>query len=170
MSSAPVAPLGAPVAPPRALRDRVALLFAQWFGSGLSPVAPGTVGALATLPLYFLLREVPASEYWLVVTLITLAGVVASEYAARALGEDDPSSVVIDEVAGVLIALGLVRGGPIWIEAAAWLLFRLFDITKPGVIDRAQYLEPAGVGIMADDVLAGFVAGGLALGLGAFFG
>jgi phosphatidylglycerophosphatase A len=69
----------------------------------------------------------------------------------------------------VLIALGFVRGHLAY-EALAWVGFRFFDITKPGPIDRVQYLSPPGLGIMADDILAGLVSGGLAALLLAFFG
>ncbi|HSC87990.1 MAG TPA: phosphatidylglycerophosphatase A, partial [Polyangiaceae bacterium] len=150
---------------PRGISDRLALLLAQWFGSGLSPKAPGTVGSLATIPLYWLLRDAPLPLYLGAVAVSIALGIWASGRAAALLGDDDPQSVVIDEVAGVLIALGFVRG--FWpLELMAWLLFRAFDITKPGPIDRVQYLTPAGVGIMADDVLAGLLAGIVALGLG----
>lgn len=73
--------------------------------------------------------------------------------------------MVIDEVAGVLIAMGLVANGPLWGLAVAWVLFRVLDITKPWLIDKAQYLEPEGLGIMADDLLAGLVAGALSLAI-----
>lgn len=156
------APLSTPRAP-RDLAERVALLLAEWFGAGRSPIAPGTVGALATIPLYLLIRQLPGPLYFGLVALLTVVGIWASEWASRILGDGDPSRVVIDEVLGVLIALGFVRGAGWPYEALAWLAFRLFDITKPGLIDKAQYLEPPGVGIMADDVLAGLLAGLVAL-------
>jgi phosphatidylglycerophosphatase A len=90
-----------------------------------------------------------------------MLGVWASERCSEILADHDPGSVVIDEVAGVLIALGLVRFAPLWVLAAAWVCFRVLDITKPSLIDKAQQLRPAGVGIMADDVLAGLAAGAL---------
>lgn len=145
----------------KAAGDRFAQLIGQWFGTGLSPVAPGTVGSLGALPLFFVLRQLPWAAYWGVTLLVVLLGVWAAERCTTLLGDDDPGSVVIDEVAGVLIALGFVQHAPYWILAAAWLLFRLFDITKPSLIDKAQELRPAGVGIMADDVLAGLAAGAL---------
>jgi phosphatidylglycerophosphatase A len=72
------------------------------------------------------------------------------------MGEKDPSCVVIDEVAGALIALGLA--GPNR-RLLSLILFRAFDIVKPGPINRVQRAEPAGWGIMADDLLAGAAAG-----------
>lgn len=136
-----------------------ARLFATWFGSGYSKVAPGTVGSVCTLPLYALLENAPVAVYWSVAVAVTLLGVWSAERTARELDDEDPGSVVIDEVAGVLIALGLARGLGWSALAAAFVLFRVFDIVKPGPIDWAQNLRPPGVGIMADDVLAGAAAG-----------
>lgn len=140
----------------------IARLIAEWFGTGQSPLAPGTAGSLGTLPLFWLMARLEAGLYWGLTVLIILLGVWAAGVRAEELGDEDPSSVVIDEVVGVLLALGLVRSyaWPYW--ALAWVLFRVLDIKKPWIIDRAQELEPAGVGIMADDVLAGLTAGGLA--------
>lgn len=144
------------------LSDRLALLVAQWFGCGLSPRAPGTAGSLGALPLFWLLSALSPSAYWLSTLLLTGAGFWSSQRVAVLLDEKDPSSVVVDEVAGVLIALGMVASEPPWVWALAWILFRLLDIKKPWLIDRVQYLRPAAVGIMADDLLAGGVAGALA--------
>jgi phosphatidylglycerophosphatase A len=148
----------------------LARLIGQWFGTGLSPVAPGTVGSLGAVPLFLLLRELPLAAYWSATAALTLLGVWAAERCAKLLGDDDPGSVVIDEVVGVLIALGLVRHEGMWNVADAWVLFRVLDIVKPWLIDKAQRLRPAGVGIMADDVLAGLVAGALAAAIAPFWG
>ncbi len=113
------------------------------------------------LPFFWFLRSLDVLVYWSITAFVCALGVVVSNRCAVLLNDDDPSSVVIDEVAGVLIALGCVMSGPLWVMGVAWSLFRLFDITKPWLIDRAQYLPPAGLGIMADDILAGMVAGGL---------
>jgi phosphatidylglycerophosphatase A len=100
-----------------------------------------------------------------------LAGVPASGRVAALKGRKDPSGIVIDEVAGQAIALVLLHaalpadaGGPLrWgLVGLAFGLFRLFDIAKPGWIDRAQSL-PGGWGVMADDLLAGTLAGILAV-------
>jgi len=145
------------------LLDRIGLTLGEWFGCGRSPFAPGTVGAVGTVPLYLCLRAVPEWTYWLVTFAISAVGIWASEVSARVLGDKDPSRVVIDEVAGTLLALGCVRGLLVP-ELLAFVLFRLLDITKPGPIDRVQYWKPTGLGIMIDDVLAGICAGALARG------
>ncbi len=138
---------------------KVAQALATWFGCGRAPIAPGTFGALGALPLHFVLRRANPLAYFAVAAAVTALGVWAAQKTAEALGEEDPQSVVIDEVAGVLIALGFVRGRGLTAEALAWALFRAFDIVKPGPVDRLQHLKPEGVGIMADDVLAGLLAG-----------
>lgn len=143
--------------------DRLGLTLGEWFGCGRSRFAPGTVGALGTLPLYVCLREAPTWSYWLVSLTLCAIGLWASEVSARVLGEKDPGRVVIDEVAGTLLALGCVRGLLVP-EILAFGLFRLLDITKPGPIDRVQYWKPSGLGIMIDDILAGLCAGALARG------
>jgi phosphatidylglycerophosphatase A len=138
---------------------RIARWIATWFGSGRSPVAPGTAGSLAALPLHFALRSLSPGLHLGAVAAMVLLGIWASDRVAQELGEDDPDSVVIDEVAGTLIALGIVRARGSSAAVLAFLLFRALDIAKPGVIDRVQRARPKGVGIMADDVLAGLCAG-----------
>ena len=90
------------------------------------------------------------------IALAIALGVPAATIAARESGRKDPGFVVIDEVAGQLVALVLIR--PDWKHAAlALLLFRLFDIFKPWPIRKLEAL-PAGTGIMLDDIAAGLFA------------
>jgi phosphatidylglycerophosphatase A len=137
---------------------------AEWFGSGRLPKAPGTFGSAAALPLALYLGSLSLAEYAATTFALLALGTVAADRASHILGDKDPQSVVIDEVIGVLLAHAFVRTGPLWAQALAWLLFRFFDIKKPGPIYRVQFWKPNGVGIMADDVLAGIVAGASALG------
>lgn len=131
----------------------VSYILATGFGSGLSPFAPGTAGsAFAIVFVWFMYP----SAWWAQVLLAaaaSLVGVWVSAYVSSDLGKKDPSMVVIDEIAGVLICF---IGVPInlWTLLVGFLLFRLFDIWKPGPIG---YLEscPGGWGIMLDDMLAG---------------
>ncbi len=147
----------------RSWSDSVTLVLGQWFFTGRSPIAPGTVGSLFTIPLFLVARTWSDLAYWGLTGIVSLGGTFISDRCATLLGEKDPSSVVIDEVAGVLIAMGCVMHASAWFWALAWSLFRLLDIAKPWLIDRVQYLEPKGLGIMADDLLAGLCAGGIAL-------
>ena len=139
--------------------DRAALALATWFGCGFAPKAPGTVGALGAIPLHAALCLVHPGLHAALVVLVCGVGTWASHRASIVWNEKDPQRVVIDEVAGVLIAMGMVRGAGLWPAALGFALFRLFDITKPGPIRRAERLPPVGFGIMADDLLAGLVAG-----------
>lgn len=139
-----------------------ARLIATWFGCGRSPKAPGTVGSIGAVPLHLALSTLGPVPHAAAVVALTLLGTWAAGEVARAEGIEDPQSVVIDEVCGTLIAMGMVSGSSLGIRALSIGLFRLFDIWKPGPIDSAQRLEPAGVGIMADDVLAGLLAGAMA--------
>lgn len=146
----------------RSLGDKLLLATARWFGAGCAPKAPGTFGSLAAVPLAGLLMRAHVLVYWAVAAGIVGLGIHASQRASELLGEEDPQSVVIDEVAGVMLSLGFVLSGPLWTQALAFVLFRWLDITKPGPIFRVQFVQPAGLGIMADDVLAGLGAGLLA--------
>ncbi len=134
-----------------------ARVIALWFGCGLSPVAPGTVGSLAAVALAVLLAKYAAFAPWrfAVLGLVLIpVGVWAAGFEERACGKTDPGSVVVDEVAGQWIALGGAAnlGWPAMLGAFA--LFRLFDIWKPFPIGRLQSLR-GGWGIMADDIVAG---------------
>jgi len=147
-----------------------ARLLATWFGCGLSPKAPGTVGSLGAVPLHLALSMLGPVPHVAAVVALTAAGTWAANEIARAEGIEDPQKVVIDEVAGTLIAMGMVSGSSWGIRLLALALFRLLDITKPGPIDSVQRLEPPGVGIMADDVLAGLAAGAMAYSVSALLG
>ena len=128
------------------------------FGSGFSPFAPGTAGALLAsiiwIALYFLL---PFSwVLWLTAALVivfTFAGIWAADKLETYWGED-PSRVVVDEMVGVWIALLAAPSGSVWYGLGAFALFRLFDIFKPLGIRRMESF-PGGFGVMMDDILAG---------------
>jgi len=145
-------------------------LLATWFGCGLSPKAPGTVGSIGAVPLHLALSLLGPLPHAAAIAALSVVGVWASNEVAKAEGIEDPQKVVIDEVCGTLIAMGMVSGGSVGIRLLALGLFRVLDITKPGPIDSVQRLEPAGVGIMADDVLAGLAAGAMAYSVSALLG
>jgi phosphatidylglycerophosphatase A len=142
--------------------DRTAFVIGTWFGCGESPKAPGTVGSLGAVPLHFLLSRLPLAQHCGAIVLITVLGTWAAQRISDALGQKDPQRVVVDEVAGVLIAMACVRNSTPWMAVAGFVLFRFFDITKIGPIRAAEHARPAGLGIMADDLVAGVFAGILA--------
>lgn len=141
------------------MTPQAARALATWFGCGLSPVAPGTVGALGALPLHLALRLLPAPLRWAAIAAVTVVGIRAAGVVAEQEGSEDPQLVVIDEVAGALIAMALVAGRGPGAEALAWVLFRAFDIAKPGPVRAAERVKPVGAGIVLDDVVAGILAG-----------
>lgn len=150
---------------PKDLARNPILLLAFGFGSGLAPHGPGTWGSMVAIPLAAYLLPYPNS--FLVATLlITLVGIPICGMAAEKLGVHDHGGIVWDEIAGQMIAciplfylpesITLVAG-----LGLAFVLFRLFDIAKPWPIRWADKSVHGGLGIMLDDVLAGFAAAGV---------
>ena len=132
-------------------------LLATWFGIGLLRPAPGTWGTLAGALLWFFLPHAH-TWIWLILPLfILLAWYVCAE-VNKDSDSDDHSSIVIDEVAGILVALAFVPHTALaYFEAFA--LFRLFDIWKPWPISWVDKNIKGGWGILFDDLLAGLFAG-----------
>lgn len=137
------------------MRRPIARLVASGLGSGFAPVAPGTVGSVAALGLGALMLGFAPMALPLAVIGATLAGL----WSVRASGvEDDPGWVVIDEFAGMWIALLPLADDPVAPLALllAFVVFRLLDIVKPGPIGWADR-QGGPAGVMADDVIAGAV-------------
>lgn len=135
--------------------NRLSLAIASVFGAGYFPVASGTfASALALLPA-LALRGHPWG-YAAVVLVLGVLGVWSSGVAERILGEKDPHRIVIDEVAGMFIAMAWLPSHWAY-PLAAFVLFRIFDVWKPTPARQAQDL-PGGWGVMADDVIAGLYA------------
>jgi phosphatidylglycerophosphatase A len=155
---------------------RIAWWLATGFGSGYLRPAPGTWGTLSGLLAWrFLVLALSHTGWpfapWLLITAplaLSLLAVWAADRVAKETGLKDPSFIVVDEWAGIWFALTpLLFTIPLqpqpWLLWAArlggpFLLFRLFDIWKPGLVDAAQDL-PGGWGVVLDDVLAGLLAG-----------
>jgi phosphatidylglycerophosphatase A len=136
----------------------IATYAATLFGVGRSPVAPGTVASLVTLPIAWLAMSLGGPIALVSLALVTAAlGTWACDIYAKDSGAHDPSECVIDEMAGQLLACALA---PLSFAGfvLAFLLFRLFDISKLWPISEAEKLR-GGLGIVADDVVAGLMAG-----------
>ena len=160
--------------PPSEKKTLWAWALGTFFGAGLLKPGPGTYGSIAAVLLWFgaahLLHPAPvalAIGTAIAALAATLIGIPAATIVARESGREDPGHVVIDEVAGQLIALIAIPAD--WRHAAvSLLLFRIFDILKPPPIRQLERL-PGGTGIMLDDVAAGLFALLLAQMIRVFF-
>ena len=140
----------------------LARLIGTWFYLGYFPKGPGTAGSLGALlvgiPLALYL-EWPAAAFALLALALLGPAIWAADRMAREGGSKDPQIVVVDEVVGQWIALA---GAPLlnWqYILGAFVLFRLFDIWKPWPVSWADRSIAGGLGVMADDMLAGLLAG-----------
>ena len=123
------------------------------FGSGLAPLAPGTAGTLAAVPLAAAMKLLPAVVFWPLLLLLFLAGIRFCDVASRQMGQHDPGAIVWDEIVAYILAVAFLPLHWVWL-AAAFVLFRLFDILKPWPVRLADERFGGGFGIMFDDVLA----------------
>lgn len=130
--------------------------------SGLSPKAPGTVGSFVALILGMgLLQIVSISTLFLLSLLISVIAVKQINIYEKETGEHDSSSIVIDELAGMWITMGVAGvSADNWIIALiAFIYFRIFDIWKPSIIGKIDKNIQGGWGVMGDDMVAGLFAG-----------
>lgn len=125
------------------------------FGSGLSAKAPGTVGTIAAVPLYLAMAGLHPVIYAGIVFIAFIAGIAVCDWVARDMAVKDPGAIVWDEFVGLWIALFMLPEGWYWL-LSGFLLFRLFDILKPWPVGYFDRKLVGGVGIMVDDVAAGF--------------
>jgi len=138
-------------------KGKIVLFFATGAHVGNVPFAPGTFGSLLGLVVCFLLTTVPISVATIIVVALILFSVWVSEHAEKMMGEKDPGSVVIDEVAGMVVTM---IGIPFGVVTAitGFILFRLMDIVKPPPVRFFQDDLAGGAGIVMDDVAAGIIA------------
>jgi phosphatidylglycerophosphatase A len=120
--------------------------------AGFSPVAPGTAGTLVALIIVALLN-LPPVLYVFMTLAVTGVGIIAAERVEEILQKKDPGCIVIDEVAGYFVAVAFLPHTMGYL-IAAFFLFRFFDIVKPPPANMLQRLK-GGVGVMADDIVAG---------------
>ncbi|ADH85068.1 phosphatidylglycerophosphatase A family protein [Desulfurivibrio alkaliphilus] len=137
--------------------DKLIMLLATGFGLGRLPKAPGTWGTLAAFPVHWAIMGLSWQLYALSLAGIIVLAVIISGMAEKILDRPDPGMVVIDEVAGMLIALIAVPATfTAWL--LAFVLFRFFDILKPFPIRFIDRRCHGGLGIVLDDLLAGLYA------------
>ena len=156
------APVRVVIKPRRLPGDRgpaplLALTWSSFFGSGYFPLAPGTAGTAAAIPLWWLLRApaVPLWAYFAATAAVTLTGIAAADRAGRYYGVADSGHIVIDEVAGYLLTMAFLPREPLP-AIAGFLWFRLFDVLKPWPA-RFFDVDPRwknGAGVVLDDIFA----------------
>jgi len=141
--------------------------------SGLSPKAPGTMGTLVSLPLgMFILIYFDSVTLFLAATLISIIAIKVIDKYELESGNHDDQRIVIDELAGMWYALSIapamgvalnqvtnLENGFLIQSILSFILFRYFDITKPSIIGRIDRDAKGGIGVMGDDIIAGFAAG-----------
>lgn len=134
---------------------------ASGFGSGFAKVAPGTCGSGVALLVWWALHGTGVSGVWAAVGLVLVTSVCGYVSIVSCLdtaaGDPDPSWIVIDEWAGLYVALLGLAPGEWPLVACAFVLFRVFDASKIGPVGWAENM-PGAWGIMADDVVAGGLA------------
>ena len=140
------------------LRDRVFFLLVTFLGCGLAPIAPGTIGSLGAL---LVAAAIHWAGWWSSVLLVSMAfaacvvNVALGRWIEARFNRKDPAEVVIDEVAGMwlVLAIPVADDHPWIVYGVGFVLFRIFDITKPLGARRLERL-PRGWGILLDDVLS----------------
>ena len=147
------------------MSEKIALIIATYFGLGLSPKAPGTVGSIGTIPLAFALAYF-FGAYGIIVAAIPIAiiGIYATDILIKDKEEKDPGKVVVDEVVGQLLAFMFVADSLYhstqnwWLYLVGLAAFRFFDICKMGPVKWFDSKMKNAVGVMMDDVCAGLMA------------
>ena len=132
-------------------------VLAHGFGTGFAPVAPGSFGTLVGVALYRVMGSMRALHYWVITSAMWVMGVPICARAAAELGAHDPGAVVWDEIVGYLVAMYRSPRSWGWL-AAGFVVYRRFDFWKPYPIGVIEEAFGVGVGIMADDVVAGAYA------------
>ena len=145
-------------------RFKFSFLLATFFGVGLFPVAPGTLGSLVALPLAFGLLSFSLEAALLVIAVIFVIGVLASNAVEADLGSHDAKLIVIDEVVGQCLVVVLLEAflpgliDVMLLLVLSFLGFRLFDIAKPWPVGWVDSRVQGGFGVMLDDVVAALLA------------
>jgi phosphatidylglycerophosphatase A len=139
------------------MMDRLIMAIATGCGLGYLPKAPGTWGTLLALPIHYLISQLPLQYYFTAIAVIIVVAVLSAGGAEKILDKPDPGIVVIDEVAGMLVAMIAIPASPIaWV--LAFVLFRIFDIFKPFPVNFFDKRFHGGIGIVLDDLMAGLYA------------
>lgn len=138
------------------LSKRLAFFFATGFGSGYSPYAPGTAGSAVGLLFVWGMSLLSLPGQFLAVIVVTVLSMIAADVVARSLGLKDPGVIVADEIAGMMVTMFAL---PFTATTAVlgFVLFRVMDVVKPPPARQFERFK-GGVGVVADDLMAGVYA------------
>lgn len=136
--------------------ERLAYVFATGFGSGLSPFAPGTAGSAVGLVFVWGMSMLAWPGQIVAVGIVTVLAMVAADIVAKSVGLKDPGLIVADEIAGMMVTMVAI---PLtWTSVLlGFFLFRVMDVVKPPPARQFEHFK-GGVGIVADDLMAGVYA------------
>ena len=134
--------------------QQACVLLATGFGTGFSPIMPGTVGTLVAFPLFWLARIwLNPVAILILAAVLFIAAVPVCQVAAHYFGLHDASQIVIDEIVAMLLILCVIPEFWIW-QLAAFVVFRFFDIVKPFPINFIDQHLSNSLGVMLDDIMA----------------
>lgn len=138
-------------------KRNIILFLATGFYAGKLPVAPGTFGTIVGVPFALVFLIIPPPFYAVYVIGLLLAAIFIADQAEKILEQKDPGCIVIDEIAGYVIALSIVPVNFLTL-AAGFLIFRFFDILKTRPVRYFEYNFPGGAGVVLDDAMAGVLS------------
>ena len=138
------------------VKQRLAFVFATGFGSGYSPLAPGTAGSAVGLLFVWAMSTLSLLGQIAAVVVVTVLAILAADIVATSLGLKDPGIIVADEIAGMMVTMVAI---PLTTTSVVlgFVLFRVMDVVKPPPARQFEGLK-GGVGVVADDLMAGVYA------------
>ena len=138
------------------LKQRLALILATGFGAGYSPFAPGTAGSAVGLLFVWGMSTLGLTGQLVAVLVVTVVSMIAADIVATSMGLKDPGLIVADEVAGMMVTMIAI---PLSLKSVllGFILFRVMDVVKPPPARQFEHFK-GGIGIVADDLMAGVYA------------
>lgn len=138
------------------LKQRLALILATGFGAGYSPFAPGTAGSAVGLLFVWGMSTLGLTGQLVAVLVVTVVSMIAADIVATSMGLKDPGLIVADEVAGMMVTMIAI---PLSLKSLllGFILFRVMDVVKPPPARQFEHFK-GGIGIVADDLMAGVYA------------
>jgi len=142
---------------PRAIWHNPWYFIAFGFGSGAIPIAPGTFGTLLAIPFYLIMRQLNLIFYCLMLILFTIFAIILSDYISKKIKIHDHPGINLDEFIGFFVTM--IAAPHTWsCLIMGFILFRLFDISKPPPINWVDRHIKGGFGMVLDDIIAGILA------------